>query len=57
MNYHANDTCLQVLTNALPEAYSVRAGSSACAQLQDDFDAFRTAAEEARVSQELELAK
>lgn len=34
----------QVLRKELPEAYAIRASSSECAGLQDDFDAFREAA-------------
>ncbi|THH05583.1 hypothetical protein EW145_g4681, partial [Phellinidium pouzarii] len=36
---------IKILVDQLPEAYALRASSSACAHLQDDFDAFRMIAD------------
>ncbi|KAI5123023.1 hypothetical protein M0805_007644 [Coniferiporia weirii] len=46
------DQRIKLLTDALPEAYTLRASSGACAHLQDDFDAFREAADRVREGQE-----
>ncbi|KAH8113141.1 peptidase family M48-domain-containing protein [Phellopilus nigrolimitatus] len=39
---------VELLTNALPEAYALRAASGTCASLQDDFDAFRETVDSVR---------
>ncbi|KAL5512414.1 hypothetical protein ACEPAG_3406 [Sanghuangporus baumii] len=51
----AGVTRVKLLKDALPEAFALRAASSACAQLEDDFDAFRTMANNVRNEQEAEL--
>ncbi|KAL5480288.1 OMA1_2 [Sanghuangporus weigelae] len=51
----AGVTRVKLLKDALPEAFALRAASSACAQLEDDFDAFRAMANNVRSEQEVEL--
>ncbi|KAL5500923.1 OMA1 [Sanghuangporus vaninii] len=53
----AGVTRVKLLKDALPEAFALRAASSTCAQLEDDFDAFRAMASNVRNEQEVDLPK
>ncbi|EJD00558.1 uncharacterized protein FOMMEDRAFT_159294 [Fomitiporia mediterranea MF3/22] len=47
---------IKLLTDSLPEAYALRAASPACAQLEDDFDAFKAMAKDVGEEQRREVS-